>query len=68
MYTSGILKNGEYDASRKIGSGLVGETAVNGSGMMNFGSHSSGNLPLRSYGFVAGNLTLRDYVKYGGKV
>ena len=34
--------------------------------MMSFGSQKFGNNTLRSSRFVSGNLTIRDFVKYGG--
>jgi hypothetical protein len=68
LYTSGILNNGRYQISRETGSGLVGVTEVNGTGMMGFGSASSGNRSLISSGFITGNMTLRDFVRYGGKI
>ena len=68
VYTSGILQAGEYDISRTIGSGLVGETGVNGSGMLLFGSGSQANRSVTSRGFVTGNMTVRDLIRYGGRV
>jgi hypothetical protein len=41
MYTLGILRNGSYEISRSGGSGLVGETVINGSDMLGF---VSGNM------------------------
>lgn len=68
LYTMGILNRGSYATSRVIGPGLTGGLEVNGSGMMNFGSQTVGNNSLRSSGFVAGNMTIRDFVKYGGRL
>lgn len=68
MYVAGILNKGTYTTSRIIGSGLTGGTEVNGSGMLDFGSQTVGNNTMRSRGFVAGNMTVRDFVKYGGKL
>jgi len=68
MFTSGILHGGEFDASRAIGPDLSGETHVNGSGLMAFGSLISGNRSLRSRGFVSGNLSVEDIFRNGGKV
>ena len=68
LYSMGILNKGSYTASRVIGPGLTGGLDVNGSGMMSFGSQKFGNDTLRSSGFVSGNLTIRDYVKYGGRL
>ncbi len=68
LYTTGILNKGTNSVSRVIGPELTGETEVNGSGLMSFGSHTIGNTTIRSSGFVAGNMTLRDFVKFGGKI
>ncbi len=68
LYTAGILNKGTYTTSRIIGESLTGGTEVNGSGMLDFGSHTVGNNTMRSRGFVAGNMTVRDFVKYGGKL
>jgi len=57
-----------FAASRVVGSGLTGGLDVNGSGMMSFGSQNNGNNSLRSSGFVSGNMTIRDFVKYGGRL
>ena len=50
------------------GPGLTGGMDVNGSGMMSFGSQMAGNSTMRSSGFVSGNMTIHDFVKYGGKL
>ena len=68
LYSMGILNKGNYAASRVVGPGLTGGLDVNGSGMMSFGSQKFGNDTLRSSGFVSGNLTVRDFVKYGGRL
>jgi len=68
VYTSGILHGGEFDVSRAIGPDLSGETLVNGSGLMAFGSFVSGNRSLRSRGFVSGNLTVEDLFRFGGRI
>jgi hypothetical protein len=68
LYSAGILSKGSYTASWVAGSGLTGGTEINGTGMMSFGSQTIGNDSMRSYGFVAGNMTVRDFVKYGGKL
>ncbi len=68
MYTAGILNKGNYTTSRIIGNGLTGGTQVNGSGMLDFGSQTVDNTTMGSRGFVAGNMTVRDFVKYGGKL
>lgn len=67
LYSAGILNKGTYTTSRVIGPGLTGGLEVNGSGMMSFGSQKVGNSTMRSYGFTAGNMTLRDFVQYGGR-
>jgi hypothetical protein len=68
QYTNGILENGRYTISRATGSDLTGETGVNGTGMMIFGSRATGNTSLKSSGFVSGTMTFRDVVRYGGKI
>jgi len=68
MYTTGMLQNGSYEISRVVGSGLTGGTVVNGSGMVGFGSQSEGNNTLKTRGFVSGNLSVRDFVRYGGRL
>jgi hypothetical protein len=68
LYSMGILNKGSYAASRVVGPGLTHGLDVNGSGMMSFGSQKIGNSSLRSSEFVSGNMTIRDYVKYGGKL
>lgn len=66
LYSSGILRSGEVDISRSVGSSLFGMTAVNGTGMLRFGSQSRGNRSMESQGFVSGNLSVNDLVQYGG--
>ena len=68
FYSMGILNKGSYAASRVVGPGLTGGLDVNGSGMMSFGSQKFGNDSLRSSGFVSGNLTVRDFVRYGERL
>ena len=68
LYSAGILNKGTYTTSRVVGPGLTGGLEVNGSGMMSFGSLKVGNSTMRSNGFAAGNMTLRDFVKYGGRI
>ncbi|PKL60174.1 MAG: hypothetical protein CVV33_04040 [Methanomicrobiales archaeon HGW-Methanomicrobiales-4] len=68
MYAAGILNKGTYTSSRVLGTGLTGGTDVNGSGMLDFGSRIGGNTPVGSRGFVAGNMTVRDFLKFGGKL
>lgn len=68
LYSMGILNKGNYASLRVVGPGLTGGLDVNGSGMMSFGSQKFGNDTLRSSGFVSGNLTIRDFVKYGGRL
>jgi hypothetical protein len=67
LYSSGILHGGEYDISRVIGSGLEGESMVNGSGMLVFGSESSDNRSLQSRAFVTGNMSVKDFTRFGGR-
>jgi len=61
---SGILNSGIYTITRMPGSGLSGETLVNGTGIMLFGSGADGNRTTRSAGFVSGNMTLHDLTRY----
>ncbi|HWQ64173.1 MAG TPA: hypothetical protein VN429_07125 [Methanospirillum sp.] len=68
VYVSGILREGEYDSSRAIGSGLSGETRVNGSGLLAFGFQGTGNRSMESRGFVSGNMSVQDLFRYGGRV
>ena len=68
LYSMGILNKGMFAASRVVGPGLTGGLDVNGSGMMSFGSQNTGNNSLRSSGFVSGNMTIRDFVRYGGRL
>lgn len=68
VYVSGILKDGEYDSSRVISSGLSGETRVNGSGLLAFGFTESGNRSMKSRGFVSGNMSVQDLFRYGGRI
>ena len=68
LVVSGILHHGDLDASRIIGPELNGLTAVNGSGMLLFGSGSRENRSLSGRGFVTGNMTVSDMVRYGGKI
>lgn len=68
MYTSGILKNGMYDITRSQDSGLFGESSINGSGLLILGSKSKANQTLSSHGFVTGNMTVSDIVRYGGRL
>ncbi|MDD1728208.1 MAG: hypothetical protein LUQ50_03950 [Methanospirillum sp.] len=68
LVVSGILHHGDLDASRTIGPELDGLTAVNGSGMLLFGSGSRENRTFSGRGFVTGNMTVNDMVRYGGRV
>ena len=68
LYSMGILSKGRYATSRVAGPGLTGGMDVNGSGMMSFGSQMAGNSTMRSSGFVSGNMTIHDFVKYGGRL
>ncbi|HWQ64879.1 MAG TPA: hypothetical protein VN429_10720 [Methanospirillum sp.] len=64
LYTSGILEHGTYTMSRVSGPGLTGETLVNGSGLMILGSGLQGNDTAGSSGFVSGNMTVHDLVRF----
>ena len=68
LYTAGILKKGTYVISRNTGSELTGTTEINGTGMMFFGSSTNGNNTMQTSGFASGNMTIRDFIKYGGKI
>lgn len=68
LYSMGILSRGRYATSRVASPGLTGGLDVNGSGMISFGSQTMGNISMRSSGFASGNMTIHDFVKYGGKV
>ncbi|PWR69704.1 hypothetical protein [Methanospirillum lacunae] len=63
LFTSGILEHGVYTMSRVSGSGLSGETLVNGTGLMILGSEIQGNDTTGSEGFVSGNMTIHDLVR-----
>ena len=65
---SGILQHGELDSSRTGGSSISGVTAVNGSGMVYAGSQMTGNKTLRNRDFIAGNMSVKDIFRYGGKI
>lgn len=66
FYSSGILSKGGYSLSRSINPDLSGTMLVNGSGLMNFGSQKTGNASLRSFGFVSGNMTIREILQHQG--
>ncbi|WP_146201096.1 hypothetical protein [Methanospirillum lacunae] len=68
LNTTGMLQNGSYEISRVVGSGLTGGTVVNGSGMIGFGSQFEGNDTQKTRGFVSGNMSVRDFVSYGGRL
>jgi len=71
-FSSGIIRQGEYTVSRAIGAGLSEETSLNGTGLMLLGSHGEGegevNRSVSGHGFVSGNMSVRDLVRYGGRV
>lgn len=67
-YATGILHGGSVDSSGSVGSGLVAESSVNGSGMLLFGSALQGNRTMVSRGFVTGNLSVHDLIRQGGRV
>ena len=67
LMTTGILGHGRNTISRVVDTGLSGETAVNGSGMMSLRSSVFGNTSLSSSGVVAGNMSTRDLVRFGGR-
>ncbi len=65
MYLSGIIDPGEYELTRTLGTGLAGTSLVNGTGMLILGSQSNGNRSLESHGFVSGNMSVKDLVRFG---
>lgn len=67
VYSSGIIK-GEVDTVRQVGSGLSGQTSVNGTGLMVLGSQSERNRSLGSRGFISGNMSVQDLFRYGGRL
>ncbi|WP_319579721.1 hypothetical protein [uncultured Methanospirillum sp.] len=71
-FSSGIVRQGEYITSRAIREGLFGETSLNGTGLLLFGSQGKGegegNRSVSGHGFVSGNMSVRDLVRYGGRV
>jgi len=66
-YSSGIIK-GEVDTVRLVGSGLSGQTSVNGTGLLVLGSQSERNRSLQNRGFVSGNMSVQDLFRYGGRL
>lgn len=68
MGMSGILDHGGYSTLRSTGSGFSGETVINGSGMIELESKTHQNSSLKTRSFISGNMTVRDLVKYGGRV
>jgi len=68
QYASGILDRGSYESIRTIGSEPVSVMGVNGSGMVSFGVFGYGNRTMTSRGFVAGNMTVHDITRFGGKI
>ncbi|WP_146201157.1 hypothetical protein [Methanospirillum lacunae] len=68
VYSSGIIRRGEVDTVRQVGSGLSGQTSVNGTGLMVLGSQSESNRSLENRGFVSGNMSVQDLFRYGGRL
>lgn len=68
VYSSGIIRRGEVDTVRQVGSGLSGQTSVNGTGLLVLGSQSERNRSLGSRGFVSGNMSVQDLFRYGGRL
>lgn len=66
MFLSGLMDHGSYASTRSVGSGLVGLSTMNGTGMVMLGSRMEGNESVLSRGFVSGNLSVRDLVRAGG--
>ena len=67
-YSSGIVSQGEYATMQSIGSGISKETSLNGTGLLLFGSEGEGNRSVSDHGFVSGNMSFRDLIKYGGRL
>nr|WP_319537628.1 hypothetical protein [uncultured Methanospirillum sp.] len=67
-YSSGIIRKGEVDTVRQVGSGLFGQTSVNGTGLLVLGSQSESNRSRVNRGFVSGNMSVQDLFRYGGKL
>ncbi|HWQ64079.1 MAG TPA: hypothetical protein VN429_06650 [Methanospirillum sp.] len=67
VYSSGIIK-GEVDTVRQVGNGLSGQTSANGTGLLVLGSQSESNRSLGSRGFVSGNMSVQDMIRYGGRL
>ena len=67
VYSSGIIK-GEVDTVRQVGSGFSGQTSVNGTGLLVFGSQSESNRSLENRGFVSGNMSVQDLFRFGGRL
>lgn len=67
-YSSGIIRQSEYVTSRSIGEGLSGLTSLNGTGLMVFGSQGETNQTIAGHGFVSGNMSVRDLIRYGGRM
>jgi len=65
VYSSGIIKKGEVDTVRLVGNGLIGQTSVNGTGLLILGSQSRSNRSLENRGFVSGNMSVQDLIRYG---
>lgn len=68
QYVTGIVQAGDIESSRVVGEGLAVTVGANGSGMVLFGSAVSGNRTLQSHGFVAGNLSVQDRIRYGVRI
>ncbi len=67
-YSSGIIRKGEVDTIRLVGDGLFGQTSVNGTGLLVLGSQSESNRSLVNRGFVSGNMSVQDLIRYGGRL
>lgn len=68
QYVTGMMQAGDIESFRVVGEGLDATVGANGSGMVLFGSAVSGNRMLQSHGFVAGNLSMQDRIRYGVRI
>lgn len=68
QYVTGMVQDADIESSRVVGEGLDATFGANGSGMVLFGSAVSENRTLQSHGFVAGNLSVQDRIRYGMRI
>jgi hypothetical protein len=68
QYASGVMQQGAIDLTHTVGPGISALTSVNGSGLLVLGSRNQENQSLTSHGFVSGNMSVSDLVRYGGRL